>query len=156
MKTIIQADYHASILVPGTPDHATEAISQVSHWWKTDTTGDTKNTGGIFLVPFGETWVRFKITENIPGKKIRWFVLDCNLHWLKDNKEWKDTEILWEISSVGDATRIDMTHIGLVPGIECFEDCNKGWNHFVKVSLYKLLTEGRGNPIAKVDSLFCL
>jgi hypothetical protein len=149
MKTIIQADYHTSILVPGTPENATEAISQVSSWWKDNTTGDTKKTGDVFLVPFGETWVRFKITEHVPGKRIRWFVLDCNLHWLNNNKEWKDTEILWEISSVGDSTRIDMTHIGLVPGIECFEDCNKGWNHYINMSLYKLLTEGRGEPDRK-------
>ncbi len=146
MKTIIQADYHASILVPGTPEHASEAISQPSSWWTENTKGDTKNTGDVFLVTFGETFARFKIIENIPGKKMRWFVMDCNLHWMNNKKEWKDTEILWEISSVGDSTRIDMTHVGLGPGIECFEDCTKGWNHYIKVSLYKLLAAGQGEP----------
>lgn len=152
MKTIIQADYHASILVPGTPDQATEAISQVSSWWTENVSGRSKNQNDEFEVRFGETFSRFKITENLKGKKIRWFVLDCNLHWMKNKKEWKDTEILWEISTVGESTRIDMTHIGLVPGIECFEDCNKGWNHYVKQSLYKLLTEGKGEPDHKDHS----
>jgi len=152
MKLAIQTDYHVSIVIPGSPQNAAEAINRVSSWWTENTTGDTKNPGGIFLVPFGETFARYKITENIPGKRIRWYVLDCNLHWMKNKKEWKDTEILWEISSVGDSTRIDMTHIGLVPEKECFDDCNKGWNHYVKVSLYKLITEGRGEPDHKNHS----
>jgi hypothetical protein len=152
VNTSKQADYHADIVVPGSARHATDAISQVSSWWTENTKGNSKNTGDEFLVPFGETYSRFKVTDYIPGKKIRWLVLDCNLHWMKNKKEWKDTEILWEISSSGDSTRIDMTHIGLVPGIECFEDCNKGWDHYVKKSLYKLLTEGCGEPDHKDHS----
>lgn len=152
MNTTTQTDYHASIVVPGSAQHAAEVISQVSSWWTENIIGSSKNENDVFEVHFGETFSRFKIIENVPAKKLRWYVLDCNLHWMKDKKEWKDTEILWEISSVGDSTRIDMTHVGLVPGIECFEDCNKGWNHYVKSSLYKLLTEGRGEPDHKDHS----
>lgn len=152
MNTITLTDYHASIVVAGSPKNAAEVISQVSSWWTENITGNSKNLNDIFEVRFGETFSRFKIIENIPGKKIRWYVMDCNLHWMKNKKEWKDTEVLWEMSSVGDSTRINMTHIGLVPGIECFEDCNKGWNHYVKVSLYNLLTEGRGEPDHKDHS----
>lgn len=152
MNTITQADYHASITVPGTRELAVETISQVSSWWTENITGNSKNLNDVFEVRFGDTFSRFQITEQLPGKKVRWHVLDCNLHWMKNKKEWKDTEILWEISSVGDFARIDMTHIGLVPGIECFEDCNKGWNHYVKQSLYKLLTEGKGEPDHKDHS----
>lgn len=152
MNTNIQTDYHASIVVPGSVKKASEAISQVSSWWTENITGSSKNKDDIFEVHFGETFSKFRIIENLPGKIIRWHVMDCNLHWMKNKKEWKDTEVLWEISSVDDSTRIDMTHVGLVPGIECFEDCNKGWNHYVKVSLYKLLTEGRGEPDHKDHS----
>jgi hypothetical protein len=152
MNTTIQTDYHASIVVPGSAQQAAEAISRVASWWTENITGNSKNQGDVFEVRFSDTFSRFKIIENTPAKKIRWFVLDCNLHWLKDKKEWKDTEVVWEISSVGDSTRINMTHVGLVPGIECFEDCNKGWNHYVKESLYKLLTEGRGEPDHKDHS----
>jgi hypothetical protein len=152
MNTNIQTDYHASIVVPGSVKKASEAISQVSSWWTENITGSSKNKDDIFEVHFGETFSKFRIIENLPGKIIRWHVMDCNLHWMKNKKEWKDTEVLWEISFVDDSTRIDMTHVGLVPGIECFEDCNKGWNHYVKVSLYKLLTEGRGEPDHKDHS----
>jgi len=70
----------------------------------------------------------------------------CNLHRLKDKKEWKGTDVLWEIVPMKGATEILMTHIGLKPGIECFEDCTVGWNHYVKESLFKLLNEGKGVP----------
>ena len=39
-----------------------------------------------------------------------------------------------------------MTHVGLVPGIECYEDCEKGWDFYIKESLFKFLTEGKGLP----------
>jgi hypothetical protein len=146
MKTAIQTDYHSYLTVPVSPQKAQEAISQVTAWWTQNVEGSTKNLNDIFTVTFGETFSRFKIIEMIPEEKILWQVLDCNLHWMKDKKEWKDTTILWEISFSNDSTRIDMTHIGLRPGIECFEDCNKGWNHYINESLSKLLTEGTGVP----------
>ncbi len=82
----------------------------------------------------------------IPGKKIVWLTTDCNLHFLKDKKEWKDTQIVWEFQPEDDKVKIIMTHVGLSPDIECFEDCTKGWNHYIKTSLYQLLTEGEGQP----------
>jgi hypothetical protein len=39
-----------------------------------------------------------------------------------------------------------MIHIGLVPEIECYTSCVKGWDQYVKGSLFKLLTEGKGLP----------
>ena len=152
MKTSIQTDYHAAIVVNVSPLQATEAINQVKLWWTENTEGSTNKLNDLFKVTFGETFSRFKITEMIPGEKINWLVLDCNLHWMNNKKEWKDTNILWEISSSNNSTRIDMTHIGLEPGIECFEDCTKGWNHYVKESLYKLITEGKGVPDHKDHS----
>jgi hypothetical protein len=152
MKTAIQTDYHTTIVVNASPLQATEAINQVKLWWTENTEGSTNTPNDLFKVTFGETFSRFKITEIIPGEKINWLVLDCNLHWMNNKKEWKDTNILWKISSFNNSTRIDMTHVGLGPGIECFEDCTKGWNHYVKESLYKLITEGKGVPDHKDHS----
>jgi hypothetical protein len=152
MKTSIQTDYHATIEVNVSPLQATEAINQVKLWWTENTEGSTNTLNDLFKVTFGETFSRFKITKMIPGEKINWLVLDCNLHWMNNKKEWKDTNILWEISSFNNSTRIDMTHVGLGPGIECFEDCTKGWNHYIKESLYKLIKEGKGIPDHKDHS----
>ncbi|HEX3079052.1 MAG TPA: SRPBCC domain-containing protein [Puia sp.] len=146
MKTIIKTDYHAMIEVHCSAQKAFDAICRVSAWWTENTDGDTVHSNGEFKVRFGETFSRFKIIEYIPGQKLVWYVIDCNLHWMKDKKEWKDTKILWQITGSGNSSRISMTHIGLNAGIECFEDCTKGWNHYVTVSLFKLIEDGKGEP----------
>jgi len=139
-------DYNATIVAKTTPKEAFEKISHVSDWWTTDLTGSSRNLNDIFTIRFGETFVTFKIVEAIPGKKAVWHVTDCYLHWLKDKKEWKDTEMSFEISTKDNAIQIDVTHIGLVPEIECYNDCKKGWDFYIKESLFKLITEGKGLP----------
>jgi hypothetical protein len=44
------------------------------------------------------------------------------------------------------ATEVSFTHVGLVPEIECYNDCRKGWDFYIKESLRKLITEGKGVP----------
>jgi hypothetical protein len=146
MKTVAGTDYHADIEVHHSPQKAFDAICRVSDWWTENIEGNTVSLNDEFIVRFGETFSKFKILEIIPGGKLIWYVLDCNLHWMNDKKEWKDTKILWQISGSGNSSRISMTHIGLNAGIECFEDCTKGWNHYVKVSLFKLIEDGKGEP----------
>ncbi len=90
--------------------------------------------------------MNFKITESIPGKKIAWHVTDCYLHWLNDKTEWNGTTVVFDISPWGDGAKVTMTHMGLVPEVECFEACEAGWNEHFKGSLFKLLTEHAGVP----------
>lgn len=104
------------------------------------------NVGDSFRIEFGTTWVNFKITEAIPQKKVVWYVTDSFLPWLKDKKEWNDTEVVFDISSDSGKTKIDFTHIGLVPGIECYENCEKGWTRFVTISLPQFINNGKGQP----------
>ena len=139
-------NYHNSIVANITAKDALENISRVPKWWATNFEGNSQKLNDIFTVRFGETFVTFKIAELVSDKKIVWQVIDCYLHWLTDKKEWKGTKIDWEISTKNNSTQIDMTHIGLVPEIECYKDCKKGWNFFVGESLLKLITEGKGLP----------
>jgi hypothetical protein len=138
--------YERSFTVMNKPQEVFDAICQVSDWWTTNFEGCAKRLGDVFSVRFGETFVQFEISEVAGGKKIVWLVTDCYLHWLNDKKEWKGTKIAWEVSAKNGATKIDFTHRGLVPGIECYDQCVKGWNFYVMESLLKLLTEGKGLP----------
>jgi hypothetical protein len=90
-----------------------------------------------------------KIVELVPNKKIVWHVIDCYKHWLKNKKEWKGTAMTWEISTQTDGTQITFTHIGLVPGLECYDGCENAWGQYINGSLFKLLTMGRGIPELK-------
>jgi hypothetical protein len=147
-----QQNYNACIAVTINPREAFEGISHVSEWWATNFEGSAKNLNDVFTVRFGETFVTFKIVEMVADKKIVWQVIDCHLFWLNDKSEWKDTKIAWEISTKNNLTQISMTHVGLVPEIECYTDCQKGWNFYVKESLFKLLTERKGLPDTSKNS----
>jgi len=142
-------NYHAEIHVIVSAEEVFEKINQVSDWWTANLDGNSEKINDVFTVRFGETFVTFKIVDFIPNSTIVWLVTDCNLHWLSDKKEWKNTKIVWEVSTKKGTTHVDMTHIGLVPGIECYERCNEGWNHFIKESLFSLITEEKGLPEGK-------
>jgi hypothetical protein len=103
--------------------------------------------GDEFTVHFADIHISSqKIIESIPGKKIVWLVTGSQLNFLKDPGEWKGTKISFELSVQDNKTQLHFTHIGLEPELECFNSCTKGWNHYIKGSLFKLLTEGKGNP----------
>lgn len=142
-----QQNYQSGIAGNFTPGEAFEAIGHVKEWWVRDTEGSSEKLNDVFTVRFpGETSVTFKVTESMPGKKIAWLVTDCYLPWLKDKTEWNGTTVAFEISPSGDETQVTMTHIGLVPEIECYKGCEAGWNQYFKGSLFKLLTEHAGVP----------
>ena len=142
-------DYNATIVVKSTPAEAFKQVNRVSAWWTENLEGSSENQGDVFTAHFGDTFVSFTITELIPDKKVVWLVTDCHLPWLSDKKEWKGTSVSIEISGEKDATKINFTHIGLVPGIECYDGCERGWNQYFKDSLFKLITEGKGLPQIK-------
>lgn len=139
-------DYKTSISVNAPVEEAFERITQVSEWWTKNFEGSSKKLNDVFTVRFGETFVTAKLTEVVKNKKILWHITDCNLHWIENKKEWKDTEVSFEISKNKNSTQIDFTHIGLKPDIECYNDCTTGWNQYVHESLLKLITEKKGLP----------
>ena len=143
-------DYHVSISVKATAAEVFKSINNVSKWWSEDLEGNSQKQDDEFTVRFGETSITVQLVELIPYRKIGWYVTDCYKHWLKDKKEWKGTKMVWEILSGGDMTQINFTHIGLVPGLECYGGCEKAWDFYIKDSLFKLLTEGKGKPELKV------
>jgi hypothetical protein len=48
-----------------------------------------------------------------------------------DETEWNHTKMVFELSDVKGKTKIDFTHIGLVKGMECYSDCEWGWNNYI-------------------------
>jgi len=138
--------FHRRLIVNKKKPEVIDDICHVSDWWAKDLTGSSSKLDDTFTVRFGETFVTFRITEFVPGKKIVWYVNDCRLHWQEDEKEWKDTKVVWDISSENGLTRIDFMHLGLVPGVGCYDQCVKGWEFYITESLRKWMTEGKGLP----------
>jgi Activator of Hsp90 ATPase homolog 1-like protein len=147
-----QKDYQTSITVKTNAKEVQQGINKVSEWWTISFEGSAAKLNDKFTVRFGKTFVKFNINEVVPDEKIVWAVTDCYLDWLNDKKEWNNTKILWEISGKGKTTEITMTHVGLIPEVECYNDCRKGWNFYVNESLLSLLNEGKGMPDSRKAS----
>ncbi len=139
-------NYKISIDVHGDTKTAFENICSVAGWWTSNMEGSTNKLNDVFTVHFGDTFVTFQITGFNFYAKIVWSVTDSKLPWLNDKKEWNNTRIIWEISEENNSTKITMTHAGLIPAVECYENCEKGWNFYVGQSLLKLINEGKGMP----------
>lgn len=142
-------DYTATITVDTTPQEAFNSINNISGWWTKDIEGHSEKIDDIFTVRFGETFITIQLIKVIPHEEIGWKVIDCYKHWLKDKKEWLNTTMSWKISSADNTTKIEFTHHGLIPGIECYNGCENAWNFYVKESLFKLINKDKGTPELK-------
>jgi hypothetical protein len=140
-------DYTTTLTVDATPQEVFDHIHHVTAWWTDELKGQSKKLNDVFTVQFADMHVSTqKVIELIPDQKTVWLVTDSNLSFIKDKKEWTNTTIHFDISRHHNKTHVQFTHVGLIPDIECYKDCSKGWDYYIKGSLYKLLTEGKGTP----------
>jgi len=145
-KKIAEQDFRLNLTAKASAKEVMEKISQVNLWWAKNFKGHASKLNDKFSVYFGDTYVDFKISEVIPDRKITWLVTDCNLHWIKDKKEWNNTEVIWTLTEKDGKTNIDFVHKGLIPESECYESCKPGWTGHIKGSLLNLIVEGKGSP----------
>lgn len=139
-------NYITRIQVNANPREAEKAISQVAGWWAKNFEGSAAKLRDRFTVRFGETFVDFEIVDLIPGDTIVWEVKDCFLHWQVDKTEWNGTRVVWELIPENNGTKIIMTHIGLTPEVECYENCRSGWTEHINQSMHNFINTGKGEP----------
>jgi hypothetical protein len=139
-------DFTITLLVDNTPKEAFDAINNVRGWWSGDNEGRTDRLGE-FQHRHGDMHrCTIKITELVPGKRVRWRVVDNYFDFVKDKSEWKDTDIFFEIAKKRDKTEVRFTHVGLVPAYECYDICSNAWGSLINGSLRDLITKGKGQP----------
>lgn len=142
-------NYRNTITANVSATEAFDKICRVSEWWTKSTEGCADAAGDAFTVRFGDTFVDFEVTQMDPVEKIVWEVTDSMISPFTNKKEWNNTQIEWEISSDNGMTTVRMTHVGLVPGVECYEMCQGGWNFYVGLSLFNFLSKNVGLPDQK-------
>jgi activator of Hsp90 ATPase-like protein len=142
------ADFTTTILVDQVPEEVFNAVNNVRGWWQGEIEDNTGKLNDEFTYRFDEFHVSTqKVVEMVPGKKVVWLVTESRLNFIKDKSEWTGTKISFEISEQDNKTKLRFTHLGLVPGIECFTDCSNAWSQLIQQSLYSLITTGKGKKV---------
>jgi uncharacterized protein YndB with AHSA1/START domain len=136
-----------SFTVDQSPEEVFKAVNNVRGWWSDEIKGSTDKLGTEFTYQYKDLHRSSqKITEFVPGKRVVWHVTASSINFVKDKKEWDGTDIVFEILRKGGKTELRFTHVGLVPTVECYSTCSKGWGFYINESLRSLITTGKGNP----------
>ena len=145
-----EQNYTTRITVSQTPEQVFAAINNVRGWWSGEIEGGTDKLGDEFTYRYEDIHrSTHKITEFVPGKKVVWHTTDSRLSSFKNMSEWNGTDIVFEIATKGNQTELVFTHIGLVPGIQCYGDCSGAWGYFINERLRNLITTGVAQPAEK-------
>ena len=139
-------DFNSCISAKISADEATKRINQIPEWWGINFSGNSEKKNDQFIVKMGgESFFNFNVEELIPGKRVVWFISDCYMPWYSDKKEWANTKLIFDLSKNNGVTTLNFIHEGLTPDIECYKDCNIGWKHWIKTSLFSYFTTGKGD-----------
>jgi len=143
-------DFNITFLVDQTQAEVFNAINNVQGWWSEELEGDSKKLHDEFIYRHGDLhYSKHKLVEIIPNEKVVWLTLDSKLTFAEKQDEWNGTKMVFEISKQYDKTRLNITHLGLVPDFQCYDGCSRGWTYYLKNSLLPLIITGKGNPDPK-------
>ncbi|KUJ50828.1 SRPBCC domain-containing protein [Chryseobacterium sp. JAH] len=143
-------NFNISFLVDQTPNEVFKAITNVRGWWSEAAEGDSENLNDEFTYIHGDIhYSKHRVVEVFLNKKVVWLTLDSRLSFVEKQDEWNGTKVIFEITEQDGKTKLEVTHVGLVPEFQCFEGCSKGWTHYLENSLIPLIVTGTGNPDRK-------
>jgi Activator of Hsp90 ATPase homolog 1-like protein len=139
--------------VEQSPEEAFAAITNVRDWWSGDIDGSTDQLGAVFTYRYQDVHRSTqRITELIPARRITWHVEDSYLDFVQDETEWDGTDVIFEVTPTEAGTEVRFRHVGLVPAVECFDNCSNAWQFYIGGSLRNLIAKGQGQPNEKEAS----
>jgi Activator of Hsp90 ATPase homolog 1-like protein len=118
---------------------ALTTLEGLSAWW-TPASGDA-TAGGELIFSFGaDRLAVMHVDVAEPKVGVRWTTTACHV------SDWVGTSPQFDLEPLAEGgTAITFRHVGLTTQLECWSDCNSGWNHFIS-SLRTYLDTGIGNP----------
>jgi uncharacterized protein YndB with AHSA1/START domain len=121
---------------------ALATLSGLRGWWTPIVSGSAA-TGGVLRFAFDG--LDEHIVMRVDGAKrpssVHWScVVHTRLH------DWKDTKVTFDLAARGpEGCELSFQHVGLTPQLDCYADCERGWDHFL-ASLIACVERGKGTP----------
>lgn len=150
-------DFNTTITVEQSPTEVFNVIKDVRSWWSglygEEFEGNSDKPGDefSFRAGGGVHYSKQKLVELIPNKRLVWLVTDSRLTFIEDTQEWVGTKIRFDISEKGNRTEILFIHEGLVPQIECYNNCSAAWTQYVQGRLLAALNNYSAEQDSKLE-----
>jgi uncharacterized protein YndB with AHSA1/START domain len=116
---------------------ALTTIDGLAGWWTDDTKGST-DVGGVIEFRFPPGGFDMQVTEQVPGSRVSWTVVD-------GPDEWVGTSVDWDLRQDGDMTILLFKHRGWREPVEFMHHCSTKWATYL-ISLKQLVETGKGAP----------
>ena len=116
---------------------ALTSVDGLRGWWTEDTTGSAE-TGGVIKFRFPAGGFDMQVLEQVPGKRVRWEVVD-------GPPEWVGTTVEWDLRQDDDYTIVMLGHLGWKEPVEFMHHCSTKWATYL-LSLKALVETGEGRP----------
>jgi uncharacterized protein YndB with AHSA1/START domain len=141
-------NYTTSFTVHASADEVFEAITRPQAWWTEMIEGGTARAGDEFGFDNpGLHRTRIRLTEVDPSRKMVWHVVENHFGFVQDQSEWVGSDIVFELDGGSGETAVRVTHVGLVPELECYDVCSAAWKHHLAHGLRSLVEAGHADVI---------
>jgi uncharacterized protein YndB with AHSA1/START domain len=137
--------FRQEMVIAASPLQVFDALTSLEGlrgWWASSACG-SGSAGGTFQLGFAglDETISMHVDVADPTTLVAWTCLDHT-----GLPDWEGTKIVFRLEDRGAGqTTLSFCHIGLVPDLECYEQCHAGWEHFL-ASLRSYVERGRGDP----------
>ena len=139
-----RTDYRADLTINAPLESVFAAVSTVeglSGWWTTDTSGSSE-PGGELRFTFRDGIAVMRVENRTPASP----AVDVPGPQRTARMGAHDGDLPADRSRPA-ATRLQFTHGGLRPQLDCYGHCSAGWNHLMR-SLASYAETGTGHPVS--------
>ncbi len=146
ITTTTTDDFRSTKTFATAPDEVFSALTDIdalTGWWTP--AGGGVDAGDMLHFLMGDQEVVMRVEEAERPSRVRWSVLVCEAA-----PDWVGTSIIFDLEPVGAGTELRFHHLGLNPGLECFEMCQAGWTRHL-ASLVDYVDRGAGSPNPPAD-----
>ena len=93
-----QHSFTTRLTLTQSPQVVFDAICNPRAWWSGDIKGSSHRTGDSFTYRYKDLhFSRQEVEDLVPARRVVWTVLEADLSFVADRKEWNGTRIAFDI-----------------------------------------------------------